>query len=692
MAAQGRIEEAVSLARRAVRLAPDDEPSFRRLLTALDAAGDRAGAAQAFEAFTHRLEAEYAVEASAETQTLMQSIRDRETTNGHTPHAAPPAVVVAETPMVKNAGSAANASVAVAARARPRLRTSIVVGATLGAMVVLVSIVALRARDEPLLAGERVIVAPFANLTGDQSLDGVGLVAADWITQGIVRTGFVDVVSSVDAMRSAQLLETGPASQSPGAPALALARELKVRALVAGSFYRNDGKIAFQAQIIDADNGAVLRVIDGVSAEPKALNAALERLQQRVLGALGTFVDTRLVSLTRGTTSPPDFEAYRLFSEGMREFLTAATESSVKRRRPHYLSAADKFQAANARDTTFTLPLIWAAFARFNSGTGAGEAFQNLEQAHHRMPPIEQNMADYLLANHVRRNSEESYQAAKKVIESEPNSAWRFQLAQAASRTSRFREAVAALSSIDPDHGWMKEWPLYWNAFSNALHHLGDCKRQVEVLNASEARFPGGIEIADLSVAHMCAGSMNRALAFIDSVMVEADGWLPRYILTEFRTHGRRAVADSLTQAFLKRVQASGGSLAKTPEKRLQLGGLLYDAGQLDAARSVMLALRAEPGHPFKEDTYKIPLFIAIRQNDQVEGAQLLAHLEERRPAELPMILAQRALMLGQSAQALEILVATLDRLGALPDLHMYPDLMPLTADPRIQRFIARRN
>ncbi|NIM17123.1 MAG: protein kinase, partial [Candidatus Aminicenantes bacterium] len=44
---------------------------------------------------------------------------------------------------------------------------------------------------------ERVVVAVFENLTGDESLDVLGRMAADWVTQGISRIDLIEVVPTM---------------------------------------------------------------------------------------------------------------------------------------------------------------------------------------------------------------------------------------------------------------------------------------------------------------------------------------------------------------------------------------------------------------------------------------------------------------------------------------------------------------
>ena len=70
--------------RAAVEIEPHDEVAIRALLLALDAAGDRAGALAAYEAFVRVVRRAYDAEPATETVALVRAIRDRR------PAAAPP--------------------------------------------------------------------------------------------------------------------------------------------------------------------------------------------------------------------------------------------------------------------------------------------------------------------------------------------------------------------------------------------------------------------------------------------------------------------------------------------------------------------------------------------------------------------------------------------------------------------------
>ena len=68
---------AADLLRRALRAGPDDEAVLRRLMTLLDAGGDRAAALAAFDEFARRVEVDYGVGPSPETLALRDAITAR---------------------------------------------------------------------------------------------------------------------------------------------------------------------------------------------------------------------------------------------------------------------------------------------------------------------------------------------------------------------------------------------------------------------------------------------------------------------------------------------------------------------------------------------------------------------------------------------------------------------------------------
>ena len=72
---EGDAAGAAEAARCAVALVPEDETAIRRLMLLLERLGDRVAAVRAYEAFAWKLEEEYELQPSAETQALVARIR-----------------------------------------------------------------------------------------------------------------------------------------------------------------------------------------------------------------------------------------------------------------------------------------------------------------------------------------------------------------------------------------------------------------------------------------------------------------------------------------------------------------------------------------------------------------------------------------------------------------------------------------
>src|SRR3989454_11232147 len=98
LAERGGLTESAQWGRRALRIAPLDEPTLRRLMQSLDRLGDRAGALEAYEAFAKRLAAELEADPAPETRALAGAVRERVATLPRNATELPPLETAAEPP------------------------------------------------------------------------------------------------------------------------------------------------------------------------------------------------------------------------------------------------------------------------------------------------------------------------------------------------------------------------------------------------------------------------------------------------------------------------------------------------------------------------------------------------------------------------------------------------------------------
>ncbi|HEV2129980.1 MAG TPA: BTAD domain-containing putative transcriptional regulator [Longimicrobiaceae bacterium] len=310
------------------RLAAEEPYNARltlRLMKALEAGGDRAGALQQARVHTLLLQEEFEAVPDPQVTALADRLRtepavriepDRERPGEEGNGAADPQPVALPLRLDSIAVPSASASVteadkhaAVATEPRsragiptpmprwnfgPRFRWVALALPAFGGLAVLLTASLLRRTGSPTLHPQRLVVAPFENRTGDPALDPVGSMAADWITHGLSRTAIVDVVTRHAALVSANRVRAA-ASETPDLdPIRALSEETGAGLVISGAYYLNGDSLHFQAQITDARHSTTLWAVEPVAAGVSAPMPAIELLRQRTLAALAPVLDTRL--------------------------------------------------------------------------------------------------------------------------------------------------------------------------------------------------------------------------------------------------------------------------------------------------------------------------------------------------------------------------------------------------------------
>lgn len=410
---------------------------------------------------------------------------------------------------------------------------------TVGAIALMAGTAAIllaRRTDQPLLDQRRVLVAEFTNETGDPGLASLGRVTADWIAQGLAQSGLVEVVPSVTAMRTARSMDI--ALEAPAAVLnRALAEETGAGILVSGAYYREADSLIIHARITDPTTGRILRGLDQVSALATEPMRAVERTRQRTLGALASITDSRLSAWAATASQPPSFEAYQLYAEGLDHFFRFDDDG--------FRAAAIRFRQAAALDSSFTAPLIWAAFAYGNVGEWAAvDSITRILERHRKsLAPWDRAILDYHQAN-VRGDRLSAYHAARRVAVLTPQSEWRFLHGASAIAVNRPREAIETLGQIDPDRGWIRTWPPYWRVLNGAQHMVGDHRAELESARLGRARHPTEpiLVTAELR-ALVWLGRVKESVAFAEAVARAGTNgisapWIYLVLANELSKHG----------------------------------------------------------------------------------------------------------------------------------------------------------
>ncbi|MFC1661870.1 BTAD domain-containing putative transcriptional regulator [Gemmatimonadota bacterium] len=685
LGSRGQEADAILWARRALEWAPYDEKALRELLTHLDRNGDRAGAIQEYETFATRLEADLEVAASPETKAIVEAIRDRETVNERPSRPSVPAEVQ------ERGGRASPQPPRVPRASGSRRRPVLLFVAAAVAVGAVAATVLSQGRDnERSLRDERLVVAPFENRTGDPSLDAVGSLAAEWIAQGLMYTGLMEVVSPTDALRTGQVLAREKGDLAVAELAWALADETGARILVSGCFNGSSEGIVFDAQVTDVATGELLRGVEGVGGSLERVGETVEVLRQRVLGALATLLDERLASWSDVASQPPSFHAYQLYSDGLDLFLQHGTGLN---RDSLYAKAGNRFLEANAVDSTFTAPLVWAVFAFFNAWRPAdAEAVRDrLANMRDRLPPWDRAMTDFLLAYGV-KDWLVAVRAARRVAELAPDSDWLYKLGQAALRANRPQEAVDALERIDPTKGWMKEWPSYWTVLLSARHHLGDCEGELEDSYRAR-RQHGGRRWLGTARALACLGRGWEALEVAEEAWAQAEksGSVHsqlNQLYEELMGHGETKAADSLNIQIRAWYRSLPEAERQGVSARYYYAVAWMNAGRPDSARAIYRSMLRDPVPDTYRDYITCDLgVLAGREGDRDEAERLAAVDMGGGYFELcpPMIAAE----LGDRERAVALLRGAISRgVHWQAHWHAFPSFQSLRGHPAFEELI----
>ena len=567
--------EAVALRRRIAAADPLDTRAVIGLMRALAAAGDRAGALAAARVHSSLLREELDAEPDPAVVRLAEELR-RAPEPAPRPAAEPPLPAAAEltggvAPKVADGpshpGEGVHAGVNAEAATLPprsttRRRIRPVAGiAIAGALLALalgarsLGILESRPPSAPRLA--RIAVLPFENRSGDSSLVIASRLAGDWIGDGLVRTGLV------------QVLDRAAADPAP-------------EALVRGSVDRAGDSIWFRAELVRPADGVVLRTFGPVAAPAREPTRGLDRLRQQVLGGLGTLYDPRLRPYADAVLRPPTYEAYREFAEGMQLWGTGPSAHNA---------ALEHFRRSARLDSTYLQPRLWIAFtlAATQQWASADSAVRSLEPERASMSPLESAWLDRIAAL-VRVDPEASFRAAERMAQIAPSSGWTAALANAAKDTRRPRLAARVLEAGGPENQGPGRLS-YWPALAEAYHMAGDHRRELEV--ADEAIRTEGRQPTMLILRLRALSALGRVDELRDELarLPAAGGRSPALLRVyaglarELRAHGGRARdADELLARALAEPPAQSDSTA---------AATIYEAGRLDEAEALARALAA---------------------------------------------------------------------------------------------------
>ena len=573
--AERRAEEAdvagaVSLWQRRAALDPYDSRLAVRLMEALDAAGNTAGALRHARVHTQLLEQEFGTDPGEDVAALVERLRGRSGSwpprRGATPVSdavSPDRSDRTSTPapeaLVRDdrIAAAAEPSEPLPVRGRKRSpRRHVGIGLLGGVALAAISAawLAWRSSATPSSSGPpSIAVLPFESLGADTS--------AAYFAEGVAE----DVMTRLSMIEGFRVIARASVTPFRGsdAPIAVIAEELGVRYVVRGSVRRSEDEVRITAQLVDTRSSTNVWA-EAYDRRIEDIFEVQSDIARRVAAALETaLTPAARAQIDRSPTE--DLTAYNLYLRG-RWFWHLRTEAGL-------LRSAELFGAAVARDSTYAR--AWAGLAdalavlAFYDYLPPGDAYPRAQAAAERALALDETLAEahaslgYVTLYHG-WDADRAEAAFRRSIELNPSYSVGHQwYANHLVATGRFEEAEREMSrarEVNPLSlianlalGWVfyyagrhedavrqcdlalemdPDWDLghLWRGM--AMEELGRGPEALASLRRSvELSGGSGISTAALAHAHATTGAPTEARRLLSGLLEErGDGrYLPSF-------------------------------------------------------------------------------------------------------------------------------------------------------------------
>jgi TolB-like protein len=438
----------------------------------------------------------------------------------------------------------------------------------------------------PELDARRVLVVPLENRTGDAALDPIGSMAADWLIQGLAQTGMVDVVPVTTSLAASRFVRE-QRSADTARVLRDLAGETRAATVISGAYYHQGDSLYLGVTITDMSSGRVLHAPQPVATARDRPTEGIELLRQEVMRSAAQHLNPRLQQHAVHMRTPPSFEAYREFADGLERFVAG-----------DWAGAIERMMAAAAADTAFVVPLLYAGIAFANAGNYAttDSILTHLKPQRPSFTTFEGLAYDMLVAQ-TAGDVAAYYRAHLDAPRIAPNALAHYGLGLGAALNNRPAEALAVFRDIDPERGELRGWMGYWTQRANVEHRLGRHRDELRSARRARSLHPLDPLVAELEATALAGLGRGRELVSLLQRERERHPAPHALMLSaglELLAHGDSAGAMTLLRESLEVArQLPAESLAH----RLFMVRATYLAGDHDEAHTLLQpSIREQPG------------------------------------------------------------------------------------------------
>jgi DNA-binding SARP family transcriptional activator/TolB-like protein len=660
-----------------------------RLMSALDATGDRSKALQQAQLHAQWMKSELEAPPDPEVVAYAELLRGESKASGQS------------APSLRTEG-VARAAIGAVERAwidaSRRRRRALLAAIALPLAIVLVAQV-LRPRRQAAIEVPTMLTMPLLNQTGDPELEPFGMMTADWIAQGLTEAGLARAVPAMMVLREQAIGEEGAAADRDIVDRLV--SSTSARYVVAGSYYRQRDSLAIQVRVTDANTGELRRAIDVVVPSEDDPVTAIDALLQPTFGAIATLNDVRMTPWSDAVSQPPSIEAYRWYAEGLTRYFRKDMTESVTALR----------QAASS-DPDFTAPLVWLVFPL------RGVKYQNeddhlevqrliaeLVARQDEMPRWEQEMVDYHVAAD-RGDYQAAYEAMSRAVALAPGSErlWLLE-GKTLSRLNRPQQVLDVLADIQPDETSLEQY-TYWSLLAQSYHQLSDYDNEAAVIRRWKRALPDTQAPLFAELGNLLSRGETEAVTSMVQELMDPAKPLGMGIVGVWvgmlQNHGYDSLAEQAIDEKLTRLRR-----VPVPDRDEHWKGaintFLIQAGRWDEAWA-SLAAEGEPDLGERSDhvLWKLGFWgrVAAHRGDRdnaLRFERLLAQYNASRwgPGMQGFATMQRAqifAVLGQRERAVELVRQALDQGSSISRGHVATsDLGELRGYPPYERLVQPR-
>lgn len=431
------------------------------------------------------------------------------------------------------------------------------------------------------LVHDRVVVGRFENRTGDSSLNALAAVASDWITQGLLTSSVAEVLQAPD---------TG--STSASRDLRNVARRVKARLAVEGSYFRHGDSVYITADLLDVETGAVKAKVGPIAAPFSRPLDGAEQLRQRIAAALGLAVRPETDPVIPLAIRPPRYDAYREYLLGIR----AAQGLDQRGGLAHLLRAVQldpEFHMASAR--------LAVSYQNLGDCFRSDSIVNALRSVEDQLTEWERTYSEHVGA-WCRGDWEAFDRIGRRLEEIAPKSTvGKFLAARSAGFVHKRAETVEGLKKLDPAGPSLRGNMQYYDDLISSLHFLadyrGDFRENLRVARRASRQYPKRVH-ARMYEIDALAG-MGRGEE-VEAVLNEAvtmpaqpgDNETPvarvMRAVTELRAHGDTVRSRALSHRALTMLRAQPRIPGEAISEGEQWMIALYHLGRYGEAR-VML-------------------------------------------------------------------------------------------------------